>query len=215
MPNVQISWLNSASVVDDSSLILEVPTLEASVSDPLAARIVYKVMYLRNNGPGTVGTSTDPTAYNSGFFISGYGPEYEDNHHLEHLLQWASLSDGGGLPYGAFTVFGYDDASGTNSYVDKFIANTLTVGELNMFQHTWTQGIGPSNKISLDTSYRYVNGAYVQLADLGGYSDALGALPSGETNGLVKVLFGVRIPDSIAPVRALVNHNLFYEEANV
>lgn len=215
MSRIELSWLNAPTISSASDVIEEMPSLSGNISDvAVLDRIVYKIMYLRNNGPSVVGSvPVDPVAYNAGFYVQPWGPEHSDNHNFEKLMQWSTLSDGDGRPYGCFTVFGYDDNAGTNSYIAKFIANTLTPTELSYFQHNWVQGSSAANSIRLDTAFRYDGTNYVENKHFEAYELPSVSIGSSETKGLLRVLFGVRIPNTIEATRVLTNHTLFYEEA--
>jgi hypothetical protein len=207
MASPLISWLNDPTATADSSLILDPPILSGNASDPLVSRIVYTELYLNNLG--------DADADNAGFFISpalpSGGGAGGDMVTFEEVIKWSSLLDPSSIPYGVYTVFGFDDAAGTNSYIDKFIADTLTPAEAAMFSHTWEQGVSPLNALALDSAYRYVGGSYIQNKDFELHVSGDPALGSGETTGILKVLFGVRIPDSIDPIEVPVSHDLYYE----
>lgn len=214
MSRVELSWLNAPTITSPSDVIEEMPSISGNISDPLAARVIYKIMYLRNNGPSVVdATSVDPVAYNAGFYVQPWGPEHSDNHNFEDLIQWSQLLDPTNRPYGAFTVFGYDDAAGTNSYIDRFIADTITAGELALFQHNWVQGSSAASSIGLEAAYRYDGSTYAQGKHFEAYNTPAVSIGTGEGKGLLRVCFGVRIPDSISATRVLTNHSLFYEEA--
>ena len=210
MTSPKISWLNDPVATADSSLILEPPVLSGNASDPLASRIVYKELYLNNLGDGE--------ARNAGFFINpalpSGGGSGGDIVSFEELIKWSSLLDPNDIPYGVYTVFGFDDNLGTNSYIDKFIADTLTPSEAAMFVHSWEQGLSPLNVIGFETAYRYVSGSYIQSANFEKYVSTDPDLGTGETSGILKVLFGVRIPDSVSPIEIPVSHDLYYEVTN-
>lgn len=206
---IELSWLNVPSITDDTSLILENPSITGSIGAPLINRIIYKIMYLRNMGPGPIYPTADPVAYSSGFYIGPYGTGDGSDSGLHLAKQWAALNDGT-RAYGVFTVFGY--TAGGASYIDQFIANTIDPTDLLMFQHNWIQGAGPSNAIAFNVARRQIDGALTLHADFEAFDSGMPALPSLETNGILKVCFGVRIPSTISPVRILVQHRVVYDE---
>lgn len=214
MSNIELSWQDTPSA-GAGSTIEEMPSLVGSVSGAIYDgtdndRIAYRIMYLRNNGRLT----GNPVAYNAGFYVQAYGPEHGDNYNLHDILQWSQESDGSGKPYGAFTVFGYSDSSGTVSFIDKFIDNTISASSLRKFQHNWVQGSSVASSIGMDTAYRYDGSTYVQSPHFEGYDTATSVIATGETKGLLRVCFGVRIPNTIQATRVLLNHNVFYEQAS-
>lgn len=206
MSKIQLNWSTDIESTDSSTLLLNTPKLSGSISDDIDNRIVYTTMYLRNNG-SLDGSST---AYNLGFYLNPYGNEHSKDFNFQNILQWSQLQDEDDKPYGAFTVFGYN-STGSVSYIDSYISNTITANELRLFQHNWLQGSNSINTIKLDSAYRYIDETYVQSTNFEVFNSSL-SNANGEKSGLVKVLFGVRIPHSIDPVRILVNHNIHYEE---
>ena len=122
------------------------------------------------------------------------------------------MEDENSKPYGLFTVFGYNE-DGTESHIDNFIDDSITKEQLSIFQHNWVQGSNMSNGIKLSSAYTYQNGVYAKESDLSSFSSAFPILDSGETSGVIKVLFGVRIPEGAPASRILVNHNVYYEES--
>lgn len=212
MSNIELSWQNSVAVSNSANIIDDLPSLSGTISDPLPAdRIDYKIMYLRNNGPTSIdGTPVDGNAYNLGFYVRPYGPEHSDNYNFEDVIQWSQLQDADGRAYGIFTVFGYDSSS--NEWITQFINNTISPSSLAMFQHNWVQGTSPSNSIKLDTAYTYNNGAASRIGDFPVYDSSYATSSYGETNGILRVCFGVRVPDGIDATRVLLNHTLYYEE---
>lgn len=205
---IELSWLETPSPLSALSLIDDFPQLEGKVSDPLYDgtdndRVVYKVLYLRNNG--STETTSNGIAYTAGLYLQGL-----EGYDITEILSWASLTDGGGRPYGAFTVWGYD-VTGATSYVDEFIANTISPGTLMLFQHTHLQGTSTFNALSLSNTYRYRNGLYVQDSELRAVD---GTAPNldGEATGILRVLFGIRIPDSVNASHIQAKQILNYEE---
>lgn len=195
---LDISLLKESSISDENSVITDGFRLEANTTDPIADRIKYSISWLKNN---TVGPNS--IAYNLGFAILPYQNEFEK------ILQWGSLTDNDDKPYGAFTVFGFDDSG--NSYIDKFINNSITKEELAVFHHNWTQGTDKSNQISLKVSNIFEDNTYKKNRNLVSFNPNNPHPSTSESNGLVRVLFGVRLPDFETAAIGL-KHKIFFEE---
>lgn len=201
----RVSWIKTADPTAPSSFIREAESVDLSASESLANRIYYSESFVRNTGVTKL--------YESGFFISA---DPINNSYtalsLEEALAWSAIEDPGGKPYGVFTVFGYQDSSGVVSYIDKFKNDTITADELRAFQHSWTQGTRSFNKIKKEVCYTYQDGTYSQSNVLPVYSNINIDNAAGENNGILKILFGVRLPDTANVGRILINQEFYYQD---
>jgi hypothetical protein len=196
---VELSWLNNSSL-ESGTIIYERPVFEGLISDSLEDRILYYEMFLRNNG--------EASALNLGFYIESI----EGGFNFLECLRWGSLDpDPDGKPYGVFTVFGVDESD--NSFIEKFKDNSITAEELIVFHHNYLQGTGIANKINLSASRVFLTGG--TYGNVSGLESAGGTGTSidGSKPGVLKVLVGVRMPNTVSPVRIRFNHKVFYEES--
>ena len=90
-----------------------------------------------------------------------------------------------------FIVFGYENADGTGSYIDKFLSDSMSREELLKFQVNWNQGCSPLNKIKLNQAYTKRQSGYVKNSNFPVYF-ATSENGNYECVGKIKVVVGLR-----------------------
>jgi hypothetical protein len=181
---MNLSWFDLQASELATDLIAEQSTLDINYGTTTTA---YKDMWVQNNGD----ESLTPYLLDFGFYISSDTPE-----DVIPLYKLAAESDGDGLPYGLFLIFGYTDEFGTVSNIDEFEEGNLAAEEMAKFQINWQQGSSALRKLELETAYTYSGSVgYVKRNTLPttypGTSNA-----QGENRGKLKIRLALRYPST-------------------
>lgn len=186
---VQISWNSSAQGQDG---ITEIQELISSAGNENT-----NTLYIRNN--------SNSSAYEFGIYISpssyfhideDMDADSIDHERFELLMRWAQ-EEHDSLPCGFFTIFGRDESE--ESYISKYLNETITAEELLTFQHNWLQGRSWDNAIQLDVVDRELPSGATDLSSLN---------PEEE----IQILNVIRIPSDAAATKININLKAFFIE---
>ena len=180
---MNLSWFDNSNASLATDLVEEQTLFNgASLSDIDDAKLASKILWVRNNGSETASEGL----VDFGFYISS--AKLDD---LNKVLKLGQTSNDNNLPYGLFVVFGYENADGTNSYIDKFLDDSMSRTELLKFQVNWNQGCSPLNKIKLNQAYTKRQSGYVKNSTFPIYF-ATSENTYYESVGKIKVAVGLR-----------------------
>ena len=179
---MNLAWFNAPNSAQPENLTDYSSTISASyvLGDE---SISYKEIWVSNQGTETSGS----TLVDFGFYI-----EADDLSQLNNLLNYSSFEEAG-KPCGLFIVYGYNDDTGENSYIENFLSGELFPQDMLKFQVNWTQGVNRLNALRMSSTYTYdKNGEYSQRGNLelnGGQVNA-----AGENKGVIKIAVILRLP---------------------
>ena len=208
--NIQLSWQSAAELGAISDLVIENKSNSINSSGTIAERTWSELYWLKNLGK-TIVDLTDPVAYNCGFYLDNLPSFSSLDISLPEILRWSSVIDADGLPCGVFTIFGFD--SDGESYIEKYLDESITAEEMYFFSHNWIQGQSRLDQIPLDTARRYIDTTtFIQTNELEGVVETFSANAFGEKAGILRVMVLIRVPSGIEAKKLSFIHKIGYDE---
>ena len=202
---LQISWnLNGPEPIANNTIVDAIRVGASTTDVDLASGGAGKVLFISNRG--NLNPEFSSNGFEAGLYVNGYSQGADRS--MERMLQLATIEDSG-MPCGLFLIFGYDETE--DSYIEKYIDNTITAEELLKFQINWSQGWSINSRIRFSEVKRYIGTPGYVISDT--FSNA--QTPSNEyleSAGVLKVAMVLRYPEGYEPQRFLVNLNFYFEE---